>query len=205
MQGARVIKVRPPPDMPQAFKVKPLSHSLIAAMATPQQVVKVKDMVKAWQKPADWERGTRRIYPFDYEPIPDPELMFEFNLYMLAIQLAPNSRKKYETALTQFMMMFETIDGSPVDFRNLVLNILRCELFQSIPELDIMTHGYSCAIAMIGAVTHFAKMQKLRFGEEGNDLAMQMIDVTINHYLDPWMKSCIDAKTSSLALKYRDR
>ena len=181
--------------MPQVFKVKPLPHILIAAMATAQQVVKIKDMVKAWQKPADWAYVTRRDYPFDYEPFPDTDLIFQFNAFMLAIQLAPRTRQGYETSLVRFMMMFETNNGSPVDFPNLLLNIVRCELFQSLPELDIMTPDYSRNMSC--AVGHFAEMQKLRFAEEGNDLAKQMIDAIIELYLKPWRKSCIAAKTFS--------
>ena len=185
--------------MPQALKVKPLSYGLITAMATPQQVVKVKDMVKAWQRPADWDDGARRIYPFEFGPITDPELIEEFNQFMVAVPLALSTRKKYETALTRFMMLFETTDGSPVDFSNLLLNILRCELFQTLPELDIMTPEYSNSIAMSVAVAHFAEMQKLRFAQEGNNLAMQMIDAIIKVHIEPWKKACICARVSSAA------
>ena len=171
----------------------------LAAMATPQQVVKVKDMVKAWKKPADWDTVPRRIYPFECDPIPDPGLMEEFNIFMASIPLASNTRKKYATALTRFMMMFETLDGSPVDFPHLILNILRSELFQSLPELDIMTPEYSSSLAMSVAVAHFAEMQKLRFATEGNDLAMQMIDATIKVHLEPWRKSCIAAQACAAA------
>ena len=188
---------------PQAFKFKPLPHSLLAAMATAQQVVKIKDMVKAWQKPADWGYVTRRDYPFDYEPFPDPDLIFQFNAFMLAIPLAPVTRQKYETALMRFMMMFETNNGSPVDFPNLLLNIVRCELHQSLPELEIMTPEYSGSFIMSCALGHFAEMQKIRFAEEGNDLAMQMIDVIIELYLKPWNKSCLAAKTSSARRRVR--
>ena len=105
-------------------------------MASAHQLLKIKDSVKDWRKHADWGQGPqRKYYPFEHEPIPDGELMESFDMFMQAMSLARATRSKYQKAMTRFMMMFEAIDGSPLDYMNLVLNIARSELFEILPSL----------------------------------------------------------------------
>ena len=143
-----------------------------------------------WKQPAAVAQATgRKIYPFEFEAIPDALLLGEFDKYMVAVKLARTTRKIYEQGLTRFMMMFETTDGSPVDFSNLVLNIARSDLFELLPALEIMSPAHSWAWRMVTAVSHFTTMQKLRFKAEANNLGADLADSIIGAYLEPWRKS----------------
>ena len=173
-------------------------------MASAHQLLKIKDSVKDWRKHAGWGQGTqRKYYPFEHEPIPDAELMESFDMFMQAVSLAHATRSKYQKALTRFTMMFEAIDGSPLDYMNIVLNIARSELFEILPSLDILAPDCSWTMVIIFAVGYFANMQRLRFASEGNKLGADLIDAIIGAHLDPWRRAaataqiCVAAQSSS--------
>lgn len=163
-------------------------------MASACQLLNIKESVKAWRKPADSGQGGRRQYPSEQEPIPDAELMASFDAFMQTRSLKPPTRIKYQIALTRFMMMFETVDGSPLDYMNIVLNIARSELFETLLSLDILAPDCSWAVAIILAVVHFSNMQKINFTTEGNTLGADLIDAIIGAYLEPWMQAANAAR-----------
>ena len=164
-------------------------------MATAHQVVKIKDVVKEWQKPANLgQMVTRMTYPFEHEQIPDAHVTTMFDTFMQEMSLTSSTRTNYQTALMRFMGMFEAVDGSSVDYTNLLLNILRTELFETLQSLDILEPEFSWTSTIILALGHFANMQKLRFNMEGNRLASDLIEGIIDVYLRPWMRAANAAK-----------
>jgi len=113
------------------------------------QALKLKDNFKDWKKPEGWDEAKRNNFPFPDEEIPDEDLVSAFDAFMESNMLKEDSRKKYQTGLARFCMMFETTDGSPVDYKNILLNVCRSQLFDKVQSLEIMAPDYSCTMVIV--------------------------------------------------------
>ena len=113
------------------------------------QALKIKDKFKTWEKPPGWDDAKRKDFPFDDEEIPDKDLVADFDAFMESNMLKEDTRKKHHLGLSRFSMLFETIDGSPLDYKNIVLNVSRSKLFDKVQALEIMAPDYSCTMVNV--------------------------------------------------------
>ena len=113
------------------------------------QALKIKDKFKTWEKPDGWDDAKRRGFPFDVEEIPDKDLVADFDAFMESNMLREKTRNKHHLGLSRFSMLFETTDESPLDYKNIVLNVSRSKLFDKVQALKIMAPDYSCTMVNV--------------------------------------------------------
>ena len=170
----------------------------------PSQTLKIVKDFNGWKQPTGWDEQLRRNFPFEVKPIPDQELVKSFSLFMEVRQLKENSRQKYIFGLERFIMMLETVDGSPLDCKNILLNVARSKLYEQMQALDILKPDYSCTLATVQALGHFAVMTKLRLATEGDRNGADMVDVVMMGVLDPWTRVCAQERRDAAAKKYSE-
>ena len=153
-----------------------------------------------WTFPEGWKDRLRKDFPFD---APEVDLS-ELRNYMAGLHLDEDTINKAELAMARFCGMVETVDGSKLDVSNVLVNAAESGIFPDLRTMDLCSSGYSCTLAMVVAMGHFAVMCKIRYQSITHDAnAANIMDNLINNILKPWDKLCRKEANKSKKRKFQ--